>query len=85
MIRKRLNLFLMITCLLNLILLATIVFRARPVQAAVKKIYKTEIVPIDQARIQDTLDQRATEDWQLVSASGLAGPGRDALVLIFEK
>jgi hypothetical protein len=71
--------------MLNLILLATIVFKGRPVQAAAKKVYKTEIVPTDQARIQDTLDQRATEGWQLVSASGLAGSGRDAVVLIFEK
>ncbi len=85
MIRKRLNLFLMLTCMLNLILLATIAFKGRPVQAAAKKTYKTEIVPTDQARIQDTLDQRATEGWQLVSASGLGGPGRDAVVLIFEK
>lgn len=83
--RKRLNWFLMLLCLLNIILLSTIAFKGRPVVAATKKVYKAEIVHTE--AIQGTLDQRAAEGWQLVSASAYApsSTASDLAVLIFEK
>jgi len=84
MFRKRINLFLMLSCLLNVILLFTVTLEVRPVRAAAKRVYKSEIVIT--AQIQITLDQRAAEGWQLVTASAYSpGNAADLTVLIFEK
>ena len=84
MLRKRLNLFLMIICLFNVICLSTIVFKQDPVRAETKKVYKAELVPT--GSVQATLDQRAGEGWQLVAASSHSTSiNTDVTILIFEK
>ncbi len=84
MMRKRLNLLLMLVCLLNLISISSVAFNARPARAATKRVYKSEVV--NTGAIQATLDHRATEGWQLVAASSYSpGNAADLTVLIFEK
>ncbi len=84
MMRKRLNLLLMLICLLNVICISTVAFNARPARAATKKVYKSEVVST--GSIQATLDQRAAEGWQLVAASAHStSVNTDVTVLIFEK
>ena len=84
MIRKRLNLVVILVCLLNVIFLSTVAFNGRPASAATKRVYKSEMVPT--GSIQATLDERAAEGWQLVAASSHStSVNTDITVLIFEK
>ncbi len=86
--QKHLNRIFMATCLANLILLGSLALNSRPASAAARKVYKAEVVT-GTSGVQSMLDQRASEGWRLVSASGYAYPNgtntEAVTVLIFEK
>ncbi len=86
--QKHLNRILMVTCVANLILLGSLTFNSHPASAAAKKVYKAEVVT-GTSGVQSMLDQRTSEGWRLVSASGYAYPNgtntEAVTMLIFEK